>query len=438
MGDDSHTNKEISSTGSARTSGRVGAGDAPGLPGGAGAAASKGASTAGASHIGMTRRFLLMLIIVAAVSPLGINLYLPSMPGMAASMGVDYAAIQFTLSVYLAAVALGQLIIGPVSDRYGRRPVLLGGLVLFFVGSVICMLAPNVAVLNAGRVVQALGGCAGITLSRAIVRDMYDRTRAASMIAYVTMGMAVAPMIAPTIGGVLEALHGWRASFAFLAGFGLLTLVAVHVLLHETNPWRGQATNARELVNGYASLVRLPSFWGFALTAGFTSASFFAFVGGAAYVTINLMGRTPVEYGLYFGLVSVGYMVGNFCSGKFVSKLGPQRMIRLGIMVGGLAVLIMAGLYTIDDMVPAFIFVPTTLLGLGNGLVLPNCIAGAVSVKPEMAGAASGLAGSMQIGLGALVAPLVGALVSVSAWPMIVVTAACIVLTAFTIRLVKN
>src|SRR5690606_40778441 len=127
----------------------------------------------------------------AAVSPLGINLYLPSMPGMAASMGVDYAAIQFTLSVYLAAVALGQLIIGPVSDRYGRRPVLLGGLVLFFVGSVICMLAPNVAVLNAGRVVQALGGCAGITLSRAIVRDMYDRTRAASMIAYVTMGMGV-------------------------------------------------------------------------------------------------------------------------------------------------------------------------------------------------------------------------------------------------------
>src|SRR5690606_14960761 len=227
---------------------------------------------------GMSRRFLLMLIIVAAVSPLGINLYLPSMPGMAASLGVDYAAIQFTLSVYLAAVALGQLIIGPISDRYGRRPVLLGGLVLFFVGSVICMLAPNIAVLNAGRVVQALGGCAGITLSRAIVRDMYDRTRAASMIAYVTMGMAVAPMIAPTIGGVLEALHGWRIAFAFLAVFGLITLVAVHVLLHETNPWRGQTTNARELVNGYAKLVRLPSFWGFALTAWLTSASFFSFV----------------------------------------------------------------------------------------------------------------------------------------------------------------
>src|SRR5690606_34958823 len=173
----------------------------------------------------------------------------------------------------------------------------------------------------------ALGGCAGITLSRAIVRDMYDRTRAASMIAYVTMGMSVAPMIAPTSGGVLEALHGWRIAFAFLAVFGLITLVAVHVLLHETNPWRGQTTNARELVNGYAKLVRLPSFWGFALTAGLTSASFFAFVGGAAYVTINLMGRTPVEYGVYFGLVSVGYMVGNFCSGKFVTKLGDRKSV---------------------------------------------------------------------------------------------------------------
>lgn len=385
----------------------------------------------------MTRRFLAMLIIVAAVSPLGINLYLPSMPGMSAALGVDYAAIQFTLSVYLAAVALGQLVIGPVSDRYGRRPVLIGGLVLFVVGSIICMLAPNITVLNVGRVIQALGGCAGITLSRAIVRDMYDRTRAASMIAYVTMGMAVAPMIAPTIGGLLEALHGWRASFAFLTVFGLITLLIVLRMLHETNPWKGQATSADQLINGYRKLVGISSFWGFALTAGLTSASFFAFVGGAAYVVINLMERTPVEYGLYFGLVSVGYMVGNYCSGKFVTKVGPQRMIRLGAMLSLIAVTMMAGLYAVDDMQPAFIFVPTTLLGMGNGLVLPSCIAGAVSVKPEMAGAASGLAGSMQIGFGAIVAPLVGALVNVSAWPMIIITGLCLLLSALTIRLVK-
>lgn len=145
-----------------------------------------------------TRSFILLLVMVAAVSPLGINLYLPSMPGMARMLEVDYAAIQFTLSVYIAAIAVGQLIIGPISDRYGRRPVLLGGLAIFVAGSVICMLAPNIGTLIAGRIIQALGGCAGIALSRAIVRDLYERDRAASMIGYVTMGMAVAPMVAPS------------------------------------------------------------------------------------------------------------------------------------------------------------------------------------------------------------------------------------------------
>lgn len=397
-----------------------------------------GGGAAAAQPSGVSRRFLLLLIAIAAVSPLGINLYLPSMPGMAAALDVDYAAIQFTLSVYLAAVALGQLIIGPISDRYGRRPVLLVGLALFVVGSLVCMLAPNISVLNLGRVVQALGGCAGITLSRAIVRDLYGRAQAASMIGYVTMGMAVAPMVAPTIGGVLEAAHGWRTSFAFLALFGTATLVATYVQLHETNPWRGAATGSRRVLDGYATLFRLPVFWGYALSAGFTSSAFFAFVAGAAYVVIDLMGRTPVEYGLYFGLVSVGYIIGNFCSGRFAAKVGPHRMMRLGGLLAFFAVLVMAGLYALDDMQPAYLFVPTMFVGIGNGMVLPSCIAGAVSVKPEVAGAASGLAGSIQIGFGAVVAPIVGAILGPSAWPMIVVTGCSTIMALLAMRLVTK
>ncbi|NYT22277.1 multidrug effflux MFS transporter [Alcaligenaceae bacterium] len=399
---------------------------------------SAGRAGAAARPSGMSTRFLLMLIAVAAVSPLGINLYLPSMPGMTVALGVDYAAVQFTLSVYLAAVALGQLIIGPVSDRYGRRPVLLGGLVMFVIGSLVCMLAPNIGVLNVGRVIQALGGCAGIALSRAIVRDLYDRTQATSMIGYVTMGMAVAPMVAPTIGGLLEALHGWRASFGFLACFGLGTLAVVYILLHETNPWRDDKAGQQPLLNGYGKLFRIPAFWGFALTAGFSSSAFFSFVGGAAYVVIDLMGRTPVEYGMYFGIVSVGYIIGNFLSSRFVAKTGPQRMIRLGASLAFAAVLLTGILYALDDMQPAFLFLPTMFLGMGNGLVMPSCIAGAVSVKPEVAGAASGLAGSIQIGFGAVVAPIVGALVATSAWPMIVVTGLCTVMAMLTMRLVSK
>ena len=201
-------------------------------------------STAAAQPIDKPPRMAL-LIAIAAVSPLGINLYLPSMPGMARALGVDFTTIQLTLSLYLAAMAVGQLIIGPLSDRFGRRPVLLIGLTVFVIGSLICLAAQNVGLLIFGRVVQAFGGTAGITLSRAIVRDLYGRNQVASMIGYVTMGMAVAPMIAPTIGGVLETLFGWRASFAFLMVFGGLALLFAFWHLSETNRNRGSAETAR-------------------------------------------------------------------------------------------------------------------------------------------------------------------------------------------------
>ena len=200
--------------------------------------------------------FIVLLVAVSAVRPLGINMYLPSMPGMARAFSVDFTTIQMTLSLYLAAMALGQLIIGPLSDRFGRRPVLLIGLTTFVAGSLICFLAQNVSFLIFGRVVRAMGGSAGITLSRAIVRDLFGRNQVASMIGYVTMGMAVAPMIAPTIGGVLDTYFGWRASFAFLIVFGGSALLFAVWQLYETNHNRGSADSARELLRRYGSLFR--------------------------------------------------------------------------------------------------------------------------------------------------------------------------------------
>ncbi|MGE4337046.1 MAG: multidrug effflux MFS transporter [Pigmentiphaga sp.] len=391
--------------------------------------------------------FIGMLILVAAVSPLGINLYLPSMPEMARALQVDFAAVQVSLSVYLAAVAVGQLVVGPLSDHYGRRPVLLGGLGLFVLGSVLCTIAPDTLVLNLGRIVQGFGGCAGIALSRAIVRDLYDRQRAASMIGYVSMGMAVAPMLAPAIGGVLEASFGWRASFAFLGGFGLLTLLVVFFLLHETLPAKREAAKpapadsqntASRLLAGYALLLRSRPFWGYAMATSFTSGVFYAFIAGAAYVMIELMGRSPVEYGIYFTLVALGYIVGNFVSARFGPRFGHGRLIRVGLGMAPACIVAMAVFFAWGWLHPLALFGPMFVLGVGNGLVMPGCIAGAVSVRPEAAGAASGLAGSLQVGLGALIAPLVGAIMGSSVWPLVAVMMASAILAAMVFRLTRR
>ncbi|WP_134496545.1 multidrug effflux MFS transporter [Microvirga pakistanensis] len=369
--------------------------------------------------------FIALLIAASAVSPLGINMYLPSMPAMARAFRVDFATIQLTLSLYLAAMAIGQLIIGSLSDRFGRRPMLLIGLFIFVIGSFVCLTAQNIGLLILGRVVQAIGGCAGITLSRAIVRDLYGRNQVASMIGYVTMGMAVAPMIAPTIGGVLETLYGWRASFMFLMLFGGLVLLVASWQLHETNHNRSAGGSPRHLIRSYLSLFGSRLFWGYTLAASFVSAVFFAFVAGAPYVMIELMGRSPAEYGFYFAIVPSGYILGNFASGRFAGRLGPNRMILAGTLVTLASVAGMAVPFAMGSLHPAALFAPMFFIGLGNGLVLPSGIAGAVSVKPEVAGAAAGLSGSIQIGFGALVAPVVGATLGATVWPLITIMAVC-------------
>jgi MFS transporter, DHA1 family, multidrug resistance protein len=365
-----------------------------------------------------------LLIAVSAVSPLGINMYLPSMPAMARSFGVSFATIQLTLSLYLAAMAVGQLVLGPLSDRFGRRPVLLAGLAGFVLGSAICLLAQDVGLLIFGRIVQAFGGCAGITLSRAIVRDLYDRDHVASMLGYITMGMAVAPMVAPTIGGVLETLYGWRASFVFLMVFGAGALLFTFNSLSETNRDRGSTDSAHHILHGYASLFRSRLFWGYTLTTTFVSVAFFAFLAGAPFVMIEIMGRSPAEYGFYFALVPSGYILGNFASGRFASGIGPNRMILAGTLVALTGVAVMASTFFAGFVSPAALFVPMFIIGAGNGLVLPSGIAGAVSVNPDSAGAAAGLSGSLQIGCGAIVAPLVGATLSTTVWPLISIMAA--------------
>jgi|SRR5690606_21812777 len=349
-----------------------------------------------------------ILVAVSAIGPLALNIFLPSIPSLARYYQVDYGTIQLTFTLYLVGLAVSQLFYGPLSDRFGRRPLLLGGLALFVVASTICALAPPLELLVVARILQAVGGCSGIVLSRAIVRDLYGRDKAASMIGYITMAWVLAPMMAPSLGGLLDVHFGWEASFFVVAAAGLLAFLAGLRWLHETNVREGSAGSPLELVRGFGKLLGSLRYLGYALPTAFTSAVFFSFLAGAPYLTIEVMQLSPVTYGLWFILVSLGYFLGNLASGRFSERVGVDRMILIGTLLalGGVAVTTAAGLG--GFLTPWTLFVPMMLVSIGNGMSIANGLAGSVSVYPAMAGAASGLAGFMQMGLGAASAQLIG------------------------------
>ena len=351
-----------------------------------------------------------ILVAVSAVGPLALNIFMPSMPGLAADFGVPYGMVQLTLTLFLIGMAACQLIYGPISDRVGRRPMLLGGFAVFVAASLMAALAPTIEVLIAARLLQALGGAAGIVLARAMVRDVYERDEAASVISYITMAFVVAPMVAPALGGFLDSHGGWRASFWLLTVLGAVVLVAAFFRLPETHVTRLSAGGATGLLSGAASLFSLPRFRSYAATLSFTSAVFFAFLGGAPHIMVNVLGRTPVEYGLWFVIVSGGYMTGNFFSGRYTRRIGLDRMILAGciITLGG-GILCLAAAVT-GLLTPATLFVPMGLAALGNGLTIPNGTAGAISVDPRLTGAAAGWSGFTQMACGAAAAQLVGTL----------------------------
>ncbi|WP_246333377.1 multidrug effflux MFS transporter [Aureimonas mangrovi] len=345
------------------------------------------------------RPMLLTLIVASALSPLAINIFLPSMASIAQDLQASSGQIGLGLSLFLAATAIIQLVAGPLSDRYGRRPIILAGMALFLVGTLMCIFAGDAAMFLAGRVVQA-ASATGIVLSRAIVRDLYARDQAASMLGYVTMGFAVAPMFGPAIGGLLDDAFGWRAVFWMLGGIGVLTLGLLAFDLSETNKARGAPMGAQ--FRSYGLLLRTPAFWKFTGVAAFVSAAFFAFLGGAPFIAAQALGMTPAEYGLWFMLCALGYIAGNFITGRFSQRLGLKRMMIVGSAITGSASALMLILFLGGWISPLTLFGPMMLVGFGNGLSVPTATASSVSVRPEAAGAAAGLLGAFQIGTGAV------------------------------------
>jgi DHA1 family bicyclomycin/chloramphenicol resistance-like MFS transporter len=377
---------------------------------------------------GTSLSFLLLLAGLTALAPFSLQIFLPALPMIQADFAVSPAVAQLALSLSLLANACATLTYGPLSDRFGRRPVLLAGLGAFVAGSALCALAPTIGTLIAARVLQAVGAAAGMVLARAIVRDTHDRERSASVIAYLTTAMVVAPMLAPTIGALLIDLVSWRATFVLVTLVGVAVTWRTGTRLMETRAGsRGGGWSG--IWRGAGSLLRNPAFAAYALQSTFAIAVFFSFIAGAPYFMIDMLGRSATEYGLYFMLVSAGFMAGNLLAARITLRVGIDRMILAGTALALAATLVTFALLLSWGWTPLALFGPMLLAAFANGLTIPNAQAGAISVDPLLAGTASGLAGFLQMFTAAVVSQAVGALQNGTPYPMIGFMTGCALLS---------
>jgi MFS transporter, DHA1 family, multidrug resistance protein len=348
---------------------------------------------------------IITLTLIAGLSALTMNIFLPSLPSMAAYFNAPYALMQLSVALYLALSALLQILIGPISDRYGRRKTLLASLALFLLATVGTLLAATATQFLIFRMAQAVIA-SGMVLSRAVVRDMVSDNEAASMIGYVTMGMSLVPMIGPVIGGALDQAFGWQANFALLLGLGVIVTALTWADLGETATLK--RLSFKDQMRSYPSLLKSRRFWGYCGAAGFASGCFFAYIGGAPYVGTSVFHLGSARIGQLFAITAVGYMAGNFIAGRYSARLGMNKMVLIGTLTTSLG-LGLLGLVTVMGLSGPFMFFSLTIfMGLGNGIALPSANAGILSVRPDLAGTASGLGGAITVGGGAMLAAIAG------------------------------
>ena len=327
------------------------------------------------------------------------NIFLPSLPNIAASLGSSTSILGLSVGIYLASSALLQLIIGPFSDQFGRRPLILWSLIIFCLSTLATVFVTNTAQFLILRIFQAISASC-MVLARAIVRDTTESVeQAGSQIAYVTMGMAFVPMIGPAIGGLLDYQYGWTASFWILCLLGSMIFLISYFDVGETLPENSQGF--LEQIRTYPSLLRSKRFWAYSLSSAFVSGAFFSYLGGAPFVGNEVFGLSPKDLGIWFGAPAVGYILGNFLSGRFSTKIGLDKMIFFGVIIAltGVSISFMISYLGFGSILSFFGLM--SLVGLGNGMSIPNATAAMMSVNPKLAGTAAGLGSAIMIGGGA-------------------------------------
>ncbi|MGO2136255.1 Bcr/CflA family multidrug efflux MFS transporter [Marinobacter sp.] len=370
----------------------------------------------------------ILLAAAVALGPLATDMYLPALPQIGSDFGSGTSQVQLTLSLYMAGFAIAQLVCGPLADRFGRKPIMIGGFVVFAAASVGCALASNIETLILCRFLQALGGSAGPVLGRAAIRDIYTPREAAKIMALLASIMALAPAVAPTLGGLMVAGLGWHSIFLVLAGYSLIMAVVVTFGIPEPmRPEYRQPLKLRSLLRNYRAIATDVSFLGYTLTNALLFSGLFAFLSGSSFVLIDFLEVPPQKFGLYFAGIVIGYVTGNLAAIRLGSRLVPDQILVRGLFIavaaGGLmAALALAGVFSVWAVI-----LPQALFMAGTGMVMPQTMAGAMANFPRMAGSASALFGFAQMAVAACAGMLVGHLHDGTSLVMAAIIAICAV-----------
>jgi len=346
--------------------------------------------------------YVALLVALGSFGPLTMSIYTPVMPSVGVDLGAGADGVKLTLTTYMLGFAVGQLFYGPLSDRYGRRPVLLGGLIFFTAATFGCSFAPSIGGLIGLRVLQGLGAASGSVLGRALTRDAYTFQEMPLVMSWISLGQNIAPSLAPTLGGFLGEWAGWRATFWFVGAFGTILLVVALVGLRETNEYRSDRIDLGKLLRGSGEMLRDHQFLGNVLTLGFAFAINFGMLAGVPFILQETLGFSPREFGLIVLLSVAGFTAGTLVNNRLVGRVAPIVIMRASGWFHVAALSVMA-ILSLSGVVTWWAIVgPYMVLSFGTGMIVDNANAGAIGMFPRLAGTAASLAGLAQMGMGAM------------------------------------
>ena len=377
-----------------------------------------------------------MLVMLGIIGPFALQVFLPSMPGLVEEFGASHGEVQLTISLYVAAFAFAQLGYGSLSDRFGRRRIILVGLAIYVIAPLICATAESIEILATGRALQALGSCAGLMFARVIARDLYGRNRAAGVIGFVTMITALVGSATPILGGWIDVFIGWRANFWITSALGLVVFAITLLWLPETRPENSVENVVATFRRGF-QLLRSPVFVGYAGHGTCTLSAWYAMVAGLPFVMVDALDQPTTAYGLYFPFLSLGYMVGNMVTARAAESWGIHRLITGGIGLALFACPLMVMWCLVLTPAPVALFLPMGLISFGHGMSQPATTSGAIGVNPALAGSAAGFMGFGQWLIAAVTAQVVGMIQNGTVWPTMVVVIGFTVLSGVSYLLAR-